>query len=267
MSKLDLIIQRTRARVAVAKAATSVRALEKLAAEHTPRGFKSAVEGRAATEPAIIAELKKASPSKGIIRENLQVVPLARELAEAGATCLSVLTEPEFFHGSLGNLELASSATFRPCLRKEFMVDEFQIVEARAHRADAILLIVAALSDTELRQMYKAAKSAGLDVLCEVHDGEELQRALDCGCSEMIGVNNRNLHDFDVSLETSLKLINDIPESTVRVAESGIRDGEDIARLRAAGFQGFLIGETLMRAEHPGQALRTLIESARGVHV
>ncbi|MBV9669925.1 MAG: indole-3-glycerol-phosphate synthase, partial [Acidobacteriales bacterium] len=168
MSQLDLILHSTRQRVAHAKQRTSLTSLEKLAAEHTPRGFRHAIAHRSVREPAIIAEMKKASPSRGIIREPFHPAPLARELAAAGATCLSVLTEPEFFQGGLGNLEIASSETRLPCLRKDFILDEFQIVEARAHRADAILLIVAALSDRDLRELYAASKRCGLDALCEV---------------------------------------------------------------------------------------------------
>ncbi|GAC1658366.1 MAG: indole-3-glycerol phosphate synthase TrpC [Acidobacteriaceae bacterium] len=265
MSKLAHILASTRARVAVAKDRTSHKALEKLASEHTPRGFRHAIAKRAIAGPAIIAELKKASPSKGIIRPNFQAAPLARELATAGATCLSVLTEPDFFQGSLGNLELASSDTRLPCLRKDFIVDEFQVLEARAHRADAILLIVAALTDSELKHFSALAKSIGLDVLCEVHSAQELDRATSNGCIELLGVNNRDLHDFSVSLQTSLELVEKMPPNSVRVSESGIHSGADISLLRAAGFHGVLVGENLMRAEHPGEALHDLIQSAQAV--
>jgi indole-3-glycerol phosphate synthase len=261
-SKLDKIIDSARARVAASKQSTSIKVLEKLASEHTPRGFREALGRRAQTGPAIIAELKKASPSKGLIRPDFPVASLARALEQGGATCLSVLTEPEYFQGGLDNLEIASSETRLPCLRKDFIVDEFQILEARAHRADAILLIVAALTQNELKALNQSAKQQGLDVLCEVHNGEELDRALEGGCTELIGVNNRNLHTFDVSLETSIELSARMPADAVRVAESGIGTGADIARLRAAGFHGFLIGESLMRAEHPGAALQELLVSA-----
>jgi indole-3-glycerol phosphate synthase len=267
-SKLDQIIASTRARVAVSKERTSTKALEKLAREHTPRGFRHALAHRSHSAPAIIGELKKASPSKGLIRADFPVASLARELEHSGATCLSVLTEPEYFQGGLGNLELASNETRLPCLRKDFMVDEFQILEARAHHADAILLIVAALTQNELKSLNASAKQQGLDVLCEVHNAEELDRALDAGCTELIGVNNRNLHTFQVSLETSIELSARMPANAVRVAESGISSGKDIARLRAAGFHGFLIGESLMRAERPGDALHNLLaaaEAAEGV--
>jgi indole-3-glycerol phosphate synthase len=207
---------------------------------------------------AVIAELKKASPSKGLIRGDFPVAELAQELENAGAAALSVLTNERFFQGSLQNLEMASQATRLPCLRKDFMIDEFQLLEARAHCADAVLLIVAALAPTELANLHRRASELQLDVLCEVHDGMELQRALDAGC-ETIGVNNRDLHTFRVDLNTSLQLATLMPPGVVKVAESGIETGDDIARLRDAGFNAFLIGESLMRAPHPGDALRALL--------
>ncbi len=183
---------------------------------------------------------------------------LARQLESAGAAALSVLTNEKFFQGSLRNLEIASQATSLPCLRKDFIVDEFQLLEARAFHADAILLIVAALSQAELTALYRRARELQLDVLCEVHDAPELQRALDAGC-DLIGVNNRNLHTFRVDLDTSLQLAELIPAEVLKVAESGIESGSDIARLRQSGFDAFLIGESLMRAPHPGDALRELL--------
>jgi indole-3-glycerol phosphate synthase len=209
----------------------------------------------------VIAELKKASPSKGLIRAEFLVDELAQELEAAGAAALSVLTDEEFFQGSLGNLRLASAVVKVPCLRKDFIVDEFQLLEARANSADAVLLIVAALSQKELAGLARGARSRGLDVLCEVHDEEELQRALDAGC-DLIGVNTRDLRTFKVDGETAFRLAERLPKNVVRVAESGIRSGENIARLRAAGYQVFLIGEALMRAERPGEALRTLVATS-----
>jgi indole-3-glycerol phosphate synthase len=202
--------------------------------------------------------LKKASPSKGLIRENFVPAQLARELQAAGAAALSVLTDEEFFQGSLGNLREASAAVAIPCLRKDFIVDEFQLVEARANCADAVLLIVAALSSEELRRFAAGARARGLDVLCEVHDGDELQRALDAGC-DLIGVNTRDLRTFKVDLQTAFDLASKFPAGVVRVAESGIRSAEDVATLRAAGYDAFLVGESLMRAERPGEALRELV--------
>jgi indole-3-glycerol phosphate synthase len=206
---------------------------------------------------AVIAELKKASPSKGLIRASFHPEGLARELESAGAACLSVLTDEEFFQGSLENLRKSSAAVAIPCLRKDFMIDEFQMLEARANCADAVLLIVAALSVEELVRLGRAAKSQGLDVLCEVHDGRELQRALDAGF-DLIGVNTRDLKTFTVDLQTAIDLGPQFPSDVVRVAESGIHSGEDVARLREAGYHAFLIGESLMRAPSPGDALREL---------
>ena len=207
---------------------------------------------------AVIAELKKASPSKGLIRASFHPEELARELESAGATALSVLTDEEFFQGSLENLRIASTAVAIPCLRKDFMIDEFQMLEARANCADAVLLIVAALSSDELMRLAQAARALGLDVLCEVHDADELRRALDAGF-DLIGVNTRDLKTFKVDLHTALDLAAQFLPHVVRVAESGIHSAEDISRLREAGYHAFLIGESLMRAESPGEALRELM--------
>ncbi len=257
-SKLDQIIAATRARVSESKSQADLRALELCAAAHQPRGFRDRLRSVAQSRPAIIAELKKASPSKGLIRSDFPVPELARELEQAGAAALSVLTDEHFFQGSLRNLELASQATSIPCLRKDFMVDEFQLLEARAHCADAVLLIVAALTQNELVGLSRRARGFELDVLCEVHDRDELLRALEAGC-DTIGVNNRNLHTFRVDLNTSLELAELMPPNVLKVAESGIESSDDIARLRAAGFEAFLIGESLMRAPRPGDALTNLL--------
>jgi indole-3-glycerol phosphate synthase len=258
---LDQIIRSTRSKVVEAKRTANQPELERLAERHEPRGFRRAIEEKSQDGVAVIAELKKASPSKGLIRGEFCVKELARELAGAGAAALSVLTDEEFFQGSLENLRLASGAVKIPCLRKDFIVDEFQLLEARANSADAVLLIVAALSDAELKTLARGAQSLGMDVLCEVHDADELQRALDAGC-DLMGVNTRDLRTFKVDGETALRLAGLLPKNVVRVAESGIRSGEDIARLRAAGYQAFLIGESLMRAERPGAALREFVASA-----
>jgi len=257
---LDQIVTSTRGKVAEAKRGADLRELERRAEQHVPRGFRRALEERARVGVAVIAELKKASPSKGLIRAEFRVEELARDLEAAGAAALSVLTDEEFFQGSLENLRTASGAVKVPCLRKDFIVDEFQLLEARANSADAVLLIVAALTQEELTALARAACSRGLDVLCEVHDEEELQRASDAGC-DLIGVNTRDLRTFKVDAETAFRLAGRFPKNVVRVAESGIRSGEDIARLRAAGYQAFLIGESLMRAERPGEALRELMAS------
>lgn len=255
---LDQIVASTRARVATAKAHGSFTELERQAERHVPRGFRRALVERSGDGIAIIAELKKASPSKGLIRADFCVQELARELETGGAAALSVLTDEEFFQGSLENLRVASAATKLPCLRKDFIVDEFQLLEARANFADAVLLIVAALTSTELQGLAHRAEALGLDVLCEVHDEKELQCALDVGCN-LVGVNSRDLKTFKVDLQTALRLADRIPKNVIRVAESGIDSAEDIARLHAAGYSAFLIGESLMRAERPGEALRALV--------
>ena len=270
-TKLEQILAATRARVAEASHTANLRELEGAANNHRPRGFRARLQQLAQTSggpqlpsvgncgnTAIIAELKKASPSKGLIRPDFNVAQLATELESAGAACLSVLNDEPFFQGSLRNLELASQSVRIPCLRKDFILDEFQLLEARAHRADAILLIVAALTQDQLITLYQCSKDLQLDSLVEVHDATELDRALAVGC-DLIGVNNRNLHTFEVSLNTSLELAKRIPANITKVAESGIDSAADIARLRHAGFDAFLIGESLMRAANPGDALRSLL--------
>jgi indole-3-glycerol phosphate synthase len=262
---LDRILSSTRAAVAAAKAQVTAAELERKAALHEPRRWASALRRKSASGPAIIAEIKKASPSKGLIREDFDVTWLAGRYHAGGASVLSVLTDEPFFQGSLQNLELASGAVPLPCLRKDFMVDEYQIVEARAHHGDAILLIAAALTDAEMKRFSRTARSLALDVLVEVHTGEELDRVLDAlgeTGSDAIGVNNRDLRSFEVSLETSQRLVERIPRSVVRVAESGISTSADVARLRAAGFDAFLIGESLMRRPDPGLALAELLAGA-----
>jgi indole-3-glycerol phosphate synthase len=264
-SHLDKILATTRTTVAAAKARVPVAELERLAAAHQPRGWAAALRRKSATGPAVIAEIKKTSPSKGLIRADFDVELLARSYFAGGAAALSVLTDEPFFQGSLRNLELASAAVPLPCLRKDFTVGEYQIVEARAHHADAILLIVAALTDAELKRFAQTAHGLELDVLVEVHTGAELVRVLDvlgATGADAIGVNNRNLKTFEVHLETSLELAERIPPAVVRVAESGIAAAEDLARLRTAGFDAFLIGESLMRQSDPGAALAALLAGA-----
>jgi indole-3-glycerol phosphate synthase len=258
---LDRILAETRATVEERKRSTSAHDLQRKAASHTPRGFARALRCASEAGPAILAELKKASPSKGLIRPDFDPRALAQSLEAGGAAALSVLTDEPFFQGSLRNLEIASAATSLPCLRKDFIVDEYQIVEARAHNADAILLIVAALTDSELASFTDCSHGYGLDVLCEVHTAEELERAAGLGC-DAYGVNNRNLKTFDVRLETSLELVDRLPMSAVKVAESGIHTPEHLEQLRKAGFDAFLIGESLMRHADPGAALRSLLAGA-----
>ncbi len=255
---LDKIVAATRRKVSVTKNRADLRELEHRAETNVPRGFRRSLQEKSREGVAVIAELKKASPSKGLIRSDFDPAALASELEAAGAAALSVLTDEEFFQGSLENLRRASHAAHLPCLRKDFIVDEFQLLEARANGADAVLLIVAALSRNELERLADAARSRGLDVLCEVHDEEELHRALGASC-DLIGVNTRDLRTFKVDLETAFGLAKHFPRNVVRVAESGIRSVQDILHLRAAGYDAFLIGESLMRAERPGDALRELI--------
>ncbi len=258
---LDQIVVRTRARVAEVKPSADLAALERRAREHPLRGFRRALEQAANRGIAVIAEIKRASPSRGVIRGAFPVGGLAQQLAQAGAAALSVLTEEEFFQGALVHLDEASIAGGLPCLRKDFLVDELQVLEARAHCADAVLLIVAALADYELRHLTARSRELGLDVLCEVHDERELARALDAGC-ELIGVNSRNLRTLQVDLGTALRLGPQIPAGVFRVAESGIQSAGDIQRLRDAGYQAFLIGESLMQADSPGTALKQLLAEA-----
>jgi indole-3-glycerol phosphate synthase len=255
---LDQIVAAARARVSRTKRDADLRELERCAERHVPRGFRRALRAKSKEGVAVIAELKKASPSKGLIRSEFQPRELAVELEGAGATALSVLTDEEFFQGSLENLRQASAAVKIPCLRKDFIVDEFQLLEARANCADAILLIVAALTSSELVKLTAAARERNLDVLCEVHDAVELQQAVRSGCN-LIGVNSRDLRTFKVDLQIALALAENFPADVVRVAESGIHSAEDVARLRAAGYDAFLIGESLMRAARPGEALRELL--------
>lgn len=260
---LSTILASTRATLEAAKTSVSLAELERRAALYHPRGWATALRRQAVTGPAVIAEIKKASPSKGLIRADFDPAWLARRYRAGGAAALSVLTDEPYFQGSLRNLELASAAVPLPCLRKDFIVYEYQIVEARAHRADAVLLIAAALTDAEMRHLAEVAEGFSLDVLVEVHTADELAQVLDAlgeTGADAIGVNNRDLKTFEVSQETSLALVGKIPSSVVRVTESGIATREDIARLRTAGFDAFLIGESLMRQADPGEALAALIK-------
>jgi indole-3-glycerol phosphate synthase len=260
-ASLEQIVAVKRFEVARTRRTADGKDLERRAQAHTPRGFRRTLEVQSRNSVAIIAELKKASPSRGLIRANFDAESLAQELERNGAAALSVLTDEEFFQGSLENLRRASAPTKLPCLRKDFMVHEFQVLEARANSADAILLIAAALSQTALISLAQAACQYDLDVLCEVHDEDELHRAIDAGC-HLIGVNSRDLRTFKVDLATAFRLADLMPNNVVRVAESGIHSGADIARLRTAGYQAFLIGESLMKAESPGEALKTLLAEA-----
>jgi len=261
MTRLEQIISATRQRVAQARQQTDLPALETRAAAHVPRGFRRRLVAMAQSSPAVIAELKKASPSKGVIRGTFHVSHLAVQLARGGASALSVLTDEQFFQGSLANLIESSTATDLPCLRKDFILDEFQVLEAKAYHADAILLILAVLGDEEFRSLLGRARELGLDALCEVHDEIELQRAIDGG-ADIIGVNSRDLRTFEVKLDTVWELAAKIPSGVLRIAESGIARGSEIREFYDFGYQAFLIGETLMRADDPGKKLRQILEEA-----
>jgi indole-3-glycerol phosphate synthase len=258
-TQLDQILAHTLLQVKARKASADIPLLERKAAAHTPRGFFRALRTAAQTGPAIIAEIKKASPSKGLIRSDFYPATLARSFESAGAAALSILTDEEFFQGSLAYLEQASSVVKLPCLRKDFILDSFQILEARAAGADAILLIVSAHTDAALTDLRNQAHSIGLDVLCETHDRKELDRAIALGF-DLIGVNSRDLRTFSVHPERLIELAASMPKNVLKVAESGIRSAEDIARLQSAGYEAFLIGEALMRQPDPAAALALLLD-------
>jgi indole-3-glycerol phosphate synthase len=210
-----------------------------------------------AGEPAVIAEIKKASPSKGVIRENFQPAEIAVSYEQGGACCLSVLTDVDFFQGSDAYLQMARQACSLPVLRKDFIIDPYQVYEARAIGADCILLIVAALGDAQLKELANLARHLGMDVLVEVHDADELARALPLNLP-LVGINNRNLRTFETTLETTLSLLSQIPENRIVVTESGILTPADVAQMRAHHVNAFLVGEAFMKAEQPGEKLREL---------
>ncbi len=261
---LAQIVSEARLRVDRARRDLSIAELEAQAARVTADSFRfrTALEERAETGVAVIAELKKASPSRGVIRGSFPVSRLAQQLKEGGAAALSVLTEEQHFQGSLGFLAEAAAATGLPCLRKDFIVDEYQLFEAKLHGAAAVLLIAAALTGPELTTLHSRARELGLDVLCEVHDEDELARVVAIG-ADIIGVNSRDLKTLKVDRQTHFKLAAQIPKNVLRVAESGIKTGADVRELWAAGYRAFLIGETLMTENDPGAALAQLIAQAR----
>ena len=240
-------------------ARVSLSELSSRAADQPPtRGFVAALESKIEDGlPAVIAEIKKASPSKGVMRNDFDPAAIAQSYEANGAACLSVLTDADFFHGSEAFLDAARNACHLPVLRKDFILDPYQVYEARAIGADCILLIVAALGDATLLELTLLAAELDLDVLVEVHDEEELERALAIP-APLIGVNNRDLHTFETSLDTSTRLAAQIPYDRLMVSESGIRTPDDVARLRAEGIEAFLVGETFMRAPDPGAALKLL---------
>ena len=223
-----------------------------------PRGFSAALRDKvAAGKPAVVAEIKKASPSKGVIRSSFEPAAIAAAYERAGAACLSVLTDAKYFQGSDDYLRAARAACSLPVLRKEFILDEYQVAQTRALGADALLLIVSALDDARLRDLHACARSYGLDVLVEVHDARELERALALP-DALLGINNRNLRTFNVSLHTTIELLPRIPEGRMVVTESGILAQRDVAQMRRHGVHAFLVGEAFMRAPDPGAALTAL---------
>jgi indole-3-glycerol phosphate synthase len=256
---LRKILARKREEVAGRRARNSLGSLEQRITEQSAtRGFAMAMQHRiAGGEPAVIAEVKKASPSKGVIREDFHPAQIAQSYQSGGATCLSVLTDIDFFQGSDEYLQQARAACDLPVLRKDFTVDPYQVVEARAIGADAVLLIAAALDDEQMLELAHTAEEVGVDVLVEVHDRAELERALELS-TPLVGINNRDLHTFDMRLETTLDLLPYIPADRVVVTESGIHTPEDVTLMREQSVHAFLVGEAFMRASEPGDKLREL---------
>lgn len=256
---LRRILQHKRAEVDARKATCPVATLRaKLEQQPPPRGFRQAlIDKAAAASPAVIAEIKRASPSEGVIREHFDPHAIARSYAEAGATCLSVLTDERFFQGHDGYLQSARDASGLPALRKDFIVDPWQVPESRALGADCVLLIAAALSDAELTDCHALATELGMDALVEVHDRAELDRALTLD-APLIGINNRNLNTFETRLETTLELRSHVPPHVTLVTESGIHSRDDIALMRRAEVHAFLVGTAFMRENDPGRALSRL---------
>ncbi len=256
---LQKILDRKVEEVAVARKRKSFAAQEEAARHASPaRGFHAAIEQKIkAGKAGVIAEIKRASPSQGVIRADFRPADIARSYEKAGAACLSVLTDVDFFQGSNDYLVEARAACALPVIRKDFLVDTYQVVEARAIAADCVLLIVAALGDAQLNELHACAREFGLDVLVEVHDGEELERALRLDCP-LVGINNRNLKTFDVSLGTTLGLLGRIPAGRRVVTESGIHVPADVALMRDHDVHAFLVGEAFMRAPEPGGKLAEL---------
>lgn len=245
--------------VAEAAAHESLHALSRRAAEaDAPRGFRAALAERIARgEPGVIAEVKKASPSRGVLREDFDPAVIGGSYAEGGAACLSVLTDRAYFQGAPEHLAGARTASGLPVLRKDFVIDPYQVYEARAMGADCVLLIVAALGDAALRELHDLALHLDMDVLVEVHDEEELERALAIG-PDLLGINNRDLRTFDTDLDTTLRLRQQVPEDVLLVTESGIHTRDDVALMRSAGVHAFLVGEAFMVSPDPGARLAEL---------
>lgn len=256
---LKKILQRKREEIAERSQKISLDKMESMARAAMPvRGFINAIEAKIKQgKPGIIAEIKKASPSKGVIRENFEPVAIARSYEQHGAACLSILTDRDFFQGHEDFLQQARAATKLPVIRKDFIIDSYQVYEARAINADCILLIVSALDDARLNELLALAHQLGMDVLMEVHDREEMQRAIRSG-ARLIGINNRNLRTFELSLNTTLDMLAMVPADRLLVTESGILAPQDVKLMRDHNVHAFLVGEAFMKAENPGEKLSEL---------
>jgi indole-3-glycerol phosphate synthase len=254
---LKKILTRKAEEISERKAKTTIEQLKaQLDTSSVTRGFVKALQAKIAVgESAVIAEIKKASPSKGVIRENFDPVDIAKSYEIGGAACLSVLTDVDFFQGADQYLQAARAACRLPVIRKDFIVDEYQLFESRVLGADCVLLIVSALQPDELYSLHATALSLGLDILVEVHDQRELEIALAVD-NPMIGINNRNLHTFEVSLDNTFELLEQIPENRIVITESGIHSATDVQRMKNNNVHAFLVGEAFMRNENPGQALK-----------
>ena len=261
---LQRIVEVKREEIAAARPKRSAADLQELArGQSAPRGFAAAMRAKVARgDAAVIAEIKKASPSKGVLREQFDPAAIAASYAKHGAACLSVLTDVQFFQGHADFLVAARAACALPVIRKDFLIDPYQVVEARAMGADCVLLIAACLGDGQMAELEHAAFEQGMDVLVEVHDRAELDRALRLQ-TPLLGINNRNLRTFEVTLQTTLDLMAAVPPERLLVTESGILAQPDVAKMRSAGVHAFLVGEAFMRAADPGAALEALFGAPR----
>ena len=259
MNVLERILEVKRGEIAAAKERFPLATVEARAKAAPPvRDFVAALRAR---RPAVIAEIKKSSPSRGVLRENFDAAAIAKSYAAAGAACLSVLTDREFFQGSIEHLQAARASCSLPALRKDFIVEPYQVYEARAIGADCILLIAAFLSEAAMRELEALAHALGMAVLVEVHDAKELAAALELK-TPLLGINNRDLRTFETRLEVTLELLPRVPKDRIVITESGILAPADVARMRSSGVNAFLVGEAFMRAPDPGAALRALFEAA-----
>ena len=260
MNQLDLIIESTKETVKKSISFRSIASLEEDFEKYNKRGFEDAIMSRVSEkETAIIAEIKKASPSKGLIRKDFEPKKIAKEYEEGGATCLSILTDEPFFQGKLEYLDSVRSSCELPILRKDFMIDLYQIYETKAYGGDCILLIVAALDIVQLKDFSQLARELNLDILIEVHSEDELNEALSIN-SKLIGINNRDLTTFEVDKNLAIKLARQIPKDVIAISESGISSREDILSSKEQGIHSFLIGESFMRKPNPGNALKDILE-------